>query len=131
MLRITKFSDYVIWTDYGLKATTPVKDDDRNADLRKFSSGFVCASGVWIRFCNLSELILAPLCFGFLFPSWAQCLARLGCNNVATFAAWVEEQLSVPAASRNPQKLQFPRFTYSGVVGTFYLCSGRTWNKYI
>ena len=65
MLRITKFSDYVIWTDYGLKATTPGKDDDRHADLRKFSLGFVCECGVWIRFCDLSELILAPPCFGF------------------------------------------------------------------
>ena len=64
-LRITKFSDYVVWTDYGLKATTHVKDDDRHADLRKFSLGFVCECGVWIRFCDLSELILTPPCLGF------------------------------------------------------------------
>jgi hypothetical protein len=48
----------VVWTDYGLKATTPAKDDDRHADLRKFSLGFVCECGVWFRLNNITVLLI-------------------------------------------------------------------------
>ena len=48
----------MVWTDYGLKATTPAKDDDWHADLRKFSLGFVCECGVWIRLDNIITILI-------------------------------------------------------------------------
>ena len=48
----------MVWTDYGLKATTPAKDDDRHADLRKFTLGFVCECGVWFRLNNITVLLI-------------------------------------------------------------------------
>ena len=40
----------MVLTDYVLKATTPGKDDDRHADLKKCSWVFSCECGVLICF---------------------------------------------------------------------------------
>ena len=131
-LILSQITDYQIFGLCGLdglrvESHNPRKGWWPDADLRKFSLGFVCECGVFAIYQGSFWLLRVLISLSFL--SAMPCKSGLQ-HNVATFAAWVKEQLSV-SASHNPKSCKFPGFSSPGVVGTFYLRPGRTWNKYI